>query len=122
MAGGIEVVWRGRDRQTRREAFDAVILSTGPAHGGIVAGSPLLSSLAEAGLIRADALHLGLDVTNGCQAVGADGTAVPDLLVAGPLARGHVGELMGIPEVTAHAELVATRLARMVGAVPAIAS
>lgn len=119
VAGGIEVVWQGRDRQTRAETFDAVILSTGPAHGGIVAGSPFLSSLSEAGLIRSDALHLGLDVTNGCQAVGANGAASPDLLVAGPLARGHIGELMGIPEVTAHAELVAARLAELVGVEPA---
>lgn len=121
VAGGIEVVWRAGDRQNNRRTFDAVILSTGPAHGGIVAGSAFLSSLAEAGLIRADALHLGLDVTNGCQAVGAHGAASADLLVAGPLARGHVGELMGIPEVTAHAELVAARLAAIVGAVPATA-
>lgn len=121
VAGGIEVVWRGRDLQTRRDTFDAVILSTGPAHSGIVAGSPFLSSLAEAGLIRSDALHLGLDVTNGCQAVGANGAALPDLLVAGPLARGHIGELMGIPEVTAHAELVAARLAELVSVEPATA-
>jgi len=49
-----------------------VILTTGPAHGGVVAGSPFLSSLADAGLIRPDALHLGLDVTQGCPAVGGN--------------------------------------------------
>ena len=76
----------------------------------------MLSSLAEAGLIRADPLHLGLDVAQGCHAVGKGGTIQPDLLVAGPLARGHVGELMGIPEVTAHAQQVADRLAQLLGA------
>lgn len=117
---GIEITSRGRDRQPRHEVFDAVILTTGPAHGEILSGSAFLSSLAEARLIRADALQLGLDVTEGCRAVGVDGTPVPGLFVAGPLARGHIGELMGIPEVTAHAELVAARLAQTLAApVPA---
>ena len=113
---GIDVTWRGRDLRPRSEVFNAVILTTGPAHGGILAGSPVLSSLAETGLIRADPLHLGLDVAQGCHAVGKGGTIQPDLLVAGPLARGHVGELMGIPEVTAHAQQVADRLAQLLGA------
>lgn len=113
---GIAVVWRGRDGRPRREVFDAVILTTGPAHGSVVAGSAFLSSLADAGLIRPDALHLGLDVTQGCLAVGGNGAPSAGLLVAGPLARGHVGELMGIPEATAHAELVAARLAAMLAA------
>lgn len=116
VGAGIEVAWRGRDLRPRAAVFDAVILTTGPAHGGILAASPLLSGLARAGLIRTDALHLGLDVTQGCHAVGRDGSPQPDLLIAGPLARGHVGELMGIPEVTAHAQLVAERLAQMLGA------
>lgn len=115
--GGIEVTWRGRDGETRA-VFEAVILTTGPAHGAVVAGSALLSSLADAGLIRADALHLGLDVTEGCLALDASGRPTPGLLVAGPLARGDVGELMGIPEVRLHAERVAARLAQMLETVP----
>ncbi|WP_051071047.1 hypothetical protein [Paracoccus sp. N5] len=66
--------------------------------------------------VRPDALHLGLDVMQGCLAVGGNGAASAGLLVAGPLARGHVGELMGIPEVTAHAALVAARLAAKLAA------
>ncbi|MCZ0963251.1 hypothetical protein [Paracoccus benzoatiresistens] len=73
-----------------------------------------MASAADAGLVRLDSLGLGLDVTEGCRAVGTKGEAVPGLWVAGPLARGHLGELMGIPEVTAHAELVAARLARAI--------
>jgi len=93
-----------------------VILTTGPAHGGIVAGSPPLGSLAEAGLIRPGPPHLGLNVTAGCHAADKDGLAQPDLLVAGPLARGHVGELTGIPDLTDDAQLVAERLAQMLAA------
>lgn len=109
--GGIEVDWHARRVAPQSELFDAVILTTGPAHGDILQSSALLDAMARAGLIRPDPLGLGLEVTDHCRAVGGDGRPVPGLLVAGPLARGHVGELMGIPEVTAHAEAVAARLA-----------
>lgn len=119
---GVEVRWHDRGAGARAGLFDAVILTTGPAHGAIVHEMPLFAAMAEAGLIRADALQLGLDVTEGCRAVGQDGRPVPGLFVAGPLARGHVGELMGIPEVTRHAELVAARLAQaLAGPSPAVA-
>lgn len=113
---GIEVRWHDRRAGARAGLFDAVILTTGPAHGAILHEMPLFATMAAAGLIRADPLQLGLDVTDGCRAVGQDGRPVPGLFVAGPLARGHVGELMGIPEVTQHAELVAARLAQALAA------
>lgn len=108
---GIAVSWRGRDGQVHDRLFDAIILTTGPAHGDVVSSCAVLASLAGAGLVRADPLHLGLDVTEGCRALAGDGSPTHGLFVAGPLARGHIGELMGIPEVTAHAELVASTLA-----------
>lgn len=111
---GLIVTWTPKGRTSRREVFDRVILTTGPAHDRIIAGSPLLTSAEAQGLLRADTLGLGLDVTDGCRAVGGTGAPVPGLWIAGPLARGHVGELMGIPEVTAHAELVAGRLAESI--------
>lgn len=109
--GGIEVTWRARRAGAlNHRIFDAVILTTGPAHEGVIASSPLMASLSQAGLIRPDALGLGLDVQDGCRAVTKDGQIAPGIFVAGPLARGHIGELMGIPEVTAHAEMVAAML------------
>jgi uncharacterized NAD(P)/FAD-binding protein YdhS len=60
-------------------------------------------------------LGLGLEVDDLNHAVGADGSANHRLLVVGPLARGHVGELMGLPQVSEHAESVAaTAMAAMV--------
>ncbi|WP_090618178.1 hypothetical protein [Paracoccus alcaliphilus] len=108
---GITVIWSPRRQPLRTDAFDRVILTTGPAHDRIIVGSPLLSSARQAGLLAADQLGLSLSVADDCRAVGGSGWPVGGLWIAGPLARGHVGELMGIPEVTAHAELVAERLA-----------
>jgi uncharacterized NAD(P)/FAD-binding protein YdhS len=93
-------------REVEIEA-DAVIVTTGPAHADAIASNPALASLAQAGLIRADAVGLGLDVNAFNNAVGADGIARRNLLVVGPLARGQVGELMGLPQVSDHAEQVA---------------
>jgi uncharacterized NAD(P)/FAD-binding protein YdhS len=89
----------------------AVIVTTGPAHGSILASNPALASLAAAGLVQPDQIGLGLEVDAGNRAVGRDGTARPDLFVVGPLARGRVGELMGLPQVSTHAQDVAEQAA-----------
>jgi uncharacterized NAD(P)/FAD-binding protein YdhS len=94
------------------DAFDRVVLATGPGHAGVLAGNPVLTSLRAAGLLRADPGRLGLDVDAESQAIGADGAPVQGLFVAGPLARWRFGELMGLPEVAAHAEAVAAAVLR----------
>ncbi|MFZ2871420.1 MAG: hypothetical protein WAZ62_15025, partial [Zavarzinia sp.] len=106
-AGGIRVRF-GRDETIET---DALVLATGPAHGGIVAGNPVLASLAASGLVKPDALGLGLATDRSSRAIAADGRAIDTLLVAGPLARATFGELMGLPQVSAHAEQVAVRIA-----------
>lgn len=87
-----------------------VVLATGPAHGGVIAENPVLADLARQGVIAPDPLALGLRTTPEGQAITRDGRPEDDLLVAGPLARGAVGELMGAPEVIIWAENLARRL------------
>jgi uncharacterized NAD(P)/FAD-binding protein YdhS len=60
-------------------AVDTVIVTTRPAHGGVVAGCPVLASLAAASMLRADALGFGIDVDEQSREIGADGTAVERL-------------------------------------------
>jgi uncharacterized NAD(P)/FAD-binding protein YdhS len=93
-----------------RFEVDTVIVTTGPAHGGVVAGKPVLASLAAAGALRADALGLGIDVDEQSRALRADGTADAALYVAGPLARARFGELMGLPQVAAQPSAVAAHI------------
>lgn len=103
-----------RTGRTSQETFDAVITATGPAHGRVFADNPVLEALESAGLARPDPLRLGIEVTPDGRTIGVDGTPTDGLFVAGPLARGTVGELMGLPDVTNHAiriaEAVAARL------------
>lgn len=105
-----------KDGSESRITVDRIVLATGPAHGAATKLNPLYADLARQGRIRADALRLGLDTDANGAAIGATGRADPALLVAGPLARAAVGELMGVPEVTAWAEKLARRLALPQGA------
>ena len=105
---GIEVTWRPRRGDALVSAtFGAVVVTTGPDHGAALQSNPAFRALAAAGLLQADPTGLGLLVADRCRGVDADGTPSDSLFVVGPLARGDVGELMGLPEVTRHAEHVA---------------
>ncbi|MFC3183171.1 FAD/NAD(P)-binding protein [Cypionkella sinensis] len=97
-------------------AVDRVILATGPAHGSVIAANPALSDLAALGLLQPDPLGLGLLTAPNGQAVPVSGAPDGSLLVAGPLARAAVGELMGVPEVITWAEHIAREAARQINA------
>ncbi|TPN85547.1 FAD-dependent oxidoreductase [Mesorhizobium sp. CU2] len=112
---------RGK-RQIETLHFDAVINTTGPAHGKTLRTNPALRSLGDAGLIRIDSHGLGIATGRDSRAVGPDGEPVPDLFIAGPLARGTFGELMGLPEVALHAQAVAAEIESRPGAPTSIAS
>ena len=75
-------------------------------------GNPALASLHHAGSIQPDPVGLGILVDETSHAIAADGNANPTLLIAGPLARDSFGELMGLPQVSIHAALVADQVVR----------
>ena len=88
-------------------AADYVIVTTGPAHGSAIETQPHLAALASAGVIEADATKLGISCDRRGHAITPNGEKMADLLIAGPLARGTFGELMGLPQVTAYAQTIA---------------
>lgn len=106
---GVALKTRG-EGPLQEHLFDAVVVTTGPAHGGIIASQPFLTALNDLGLVHMDETGLGLACDLGSHALDLRGRPVPGLYVAGPLARGTFGELMGLPQVTAHAIDVATAL------------
>ncbi|GAK72510.1 hypothetical protein RRU01S_26_00370 [Agrobacterium rubi TR3 = NBRC 13261] len=91
--------------------FDAIVVTTGPAHDHILQSQPFLAGLAEQGHIGACETGLGIACNLDARALNSEGKPVENLLVAGPLARGTFGELMGLPQVTEHAVFVARQVA-----------
>ncbi len=100
-----------RHRETVERTYDAVVVTTGPGHGGILASQPFLAELAGSGYLELDPTGLGLACTRNSEAIGPAVGVTPSLLIAGPLARGTFGELMGLPQVTEHAAFVASVVA-----------
>ncbi|TNM61688.1 FAD/NAD(P)-binding protein [Aliirhizobium smilacinae] len=101
---------RGQEQTEKRE-FDALIVTTGPAHGRLLSSQDWLHHLGEEGHLHIDPTGLGLACNEQAQALKADGTADRSLFIAGPLARGQFGELMGFPQVPEHAVFVAKLIA-----------
>jgi len=100
-----------RSHETVEKIYDAVVVTTGPGHGGILASQPFLAELSESGYLELDPTGLGLSCTRNSEAIGPTAGVSPSLLIAGPLARGTFGELMGLPQVTEHAAFVAAVVA-----------
>lgn len=95
--------------------FDAVVVTTGPGHRGILETQGWIGALADAGYLAIDATRLGLACNTTSQAQGPDGAVSPSLFISGPLARGTFGELMGLPEVVEHGVFVAGQVASAIG-------
>jgi uncharacterized NAD(P)/FAD-binding protein YdhS len=96
-----------RRNTTTHERFDTIVLATGPAHREILRQQTYLGRLADKGHVALDCAGLGLKVSRKGRAIGVSGRAEPTLLVAGPLARGTFGELMGLPQVSDYALFIA---------------
>jgi len=86
-------------------------VATGPTHRDILTSQPYLAGLAASETLALDPTELGLWTSPDGRAIGADGVVDPTLFVAGPLARGTFGELMGLPQVSAYALFIAEQVA-----------
>ena len=110
----VSLCLRGKQRYPELERFfDAVVNCTGPDHGTVVQSNPVLRALSASGLLRADPLGLGVDVDRYARTIAVDGTPSRSLFVAGPLARGYFGELMGLPQVSLQPERLAGYIAEL---------
>ncbi|TCN33146.1 FAD/NAD(P)-binding protein [Sinorhizobium americanum] len=108
----VDLRQRGRDAP-RRIVVDAIVVTTGPAHGEILNSQSFLAGLASDGVLVPCQTGLGIACDLHSRAVGAGGWEQPNFFIAGPLARGTFGELMGLPQVTEHAVLVADEIAAL---------
>jgi uncharacterized NAD(P)/FAD-binding protein YdhS len=105
-------VARYRPRGERRESelrVARIVDCTGPAMYLADMRHPLIASALEQGLVRADALGIGLET----DAEGAlRGSAAGRLFTLGNLRRGELWETTAIPELRAQARRIAERLVR----------
>jgi uncharacterized NAD(P)/FAD-binding protein YdhS len=113
--GRFSVVWTPRRAARQTALADAIINCTGPDSNLASSANPILRSALDAGLIRPDALRIGLDVDSDGRLLRRDGGPNAGLWAAGPLARIIVGEATGIPEASAHARHVAIALGAELG-------
>jgi uncharacterized NAD(P)/FAD-binding protein YdhS len=113
MANGVVDCTLQISRSARHVArqFDAVVVTTGPGHRGILESQGWIDELSKAGYLAMDPARLGFACDGRSRALADDGAVVPSLFISGPLARGTFGELMGLPEVVEHAVLVAREVA-----------
>ncbi len=106
----LEITLRTREGASEIHRLDHLIVTTGPGHEALIVSQPLLQSLSQQGLIRADPLGFGMDVDSQSHTLNLTGQPNPRLFVVGPAARARFGELMGLPQVADHAADVAKNI------------
>jgi uncharacterized NAD(P)/FAD-binding protein YdhS len=107
----IDAAWRPRGtRETRRLRAGFVVNCTGPSSDVERSAEPLVASLADQSLIRADPLRLGLDVDAGHRVLDAQGRAHATLLAVGPITRGALWEINAVPDIRVQAAEAAAQV------------
>ncbi len=104
----------------RRGVANEEVLAVGRVYdcGGVTVDvdastNPLVSALVAAGLARADAQHIGLDVTDDCRVIDRAGHVSSRLFAVGPLTRGKFWEIEAVPDIRVQAAQLAAQLAGM---------
>lgn len=93
-----------------------VINCAGPESDFARIRDPLLRRLLDRGLIRPDALGLGLDVTRTCALLDREGAISRRLYAIGPVTKGAFWEMTAVPDIRQQAEFLAGALATLVRA------
>jgi uncharacterized NAD(P)/FAD-binding protein YdhS len=98
---GVQVAIRGRAAAEKNKLLVAnVINCTGPASA--LQAEPLLAGLAQAGVISADPLGLGLEVTDDYRVLDRAGNAANGIYYVGPLLKAKYWEATAVPELRSH--------------------
>ena len=98
--GRVRLHWRPRGQDGQVETVARRIINcTGPQGDVLRSDEPLLRQLIGAGMIRPDALRLGIDVDDGSHVIDADGHAQPAVYCVGPMTRGSFWEIVAVPDL-----------------------
>lgn len=110
--GALRVGVRARGEELVEDGlFDAVINCTGPERHPERAGNPLLAQLIGEGFASASPFGMGLEVDQDCRSLSANGAAMENLLILGPMTRSRFGEINGIPTIAQQIHRVTNEIA-----------
>lgn len=98
---------RGGERVLR---VASVVNCTGPVTDLARVADPLVQSLRGAGMIRPDALGLGMDSDEDGRIIDARGEVQPRFFLAGPLRRGLLWEHIAVPELRVETRRLAAQI------------
>jgi uncharacterized NAD(P)/FAD-binding protein YdhS len=113
---GLVVAIRARGGRTAALAgFDWMLNCAGTGRFAVNALEPPFGPLVAAGLLKADRLGRGIEVTPAGEALGRDGTASPGLYALGPLGAGSLQEITAMPDIREQCAAAAQRIADRVG-------
>lgn len=108
---GVTVQWRARGVDAiHYQRVGCVINCTGPASDTRNLREPLLLSLAASGLLRRDALGLGLDTDDRYALLDRQGKPSSVLHYVGPFLKAQLWEATAVPELSEHAAQLAQQL------------
>ncbi|PWR19480.1 FAD/NAD(P)-binding protein [Zavarzinia aquatilis] len=103
--------WQPRGGARTETPVAALVNCTGPDADPGRSADPLFQGLLATGIARPDRHRLGLDIGADGHVLDRSGRPQPGFFIAGPLGRGRLGEVMGVPEASDHAREIAARIA-----------
>lgn len=113
---GVTAQWQTRtSQQLKSLRVGSVINCTGPASDTRRLREPLLLSLAASGLLRRDALGLGLDTDDRYALLDRHGKPSPVLHYIGPFLKARWWEATAVPELAEHSARLAGGLMESLG-------
>ncbi|MGI3898921.1 MAG: FAD/NAD(P)-binding protein [Janthinobacterium lividum] len=110
----VTVTRRGTGREVVLDAA-AVFECRGRAGDVTLSENPFLLSLLRDGQAKPDALGLGLEVTEGCALIDAEGRVSDRLYATGPITAGTFWEIVAVPDIRAQAASLASALTPALG-------
>jgi len=114
--GQARVAYLDRRTATLKEiSADWVVNCTGMEKCSI-SRVPLLKKMSARGMIKGDALGLGLSVNAASQIERDDGTTVESAFALGPMTTGQFFEIFAVPDIRVQARTVAERIVRKLSA------
>jgi uncharacterized NAD(P)/FAD-binding protein YdhS len=107
----INVRWHPRGQNEERLLqVGTVINCTGPCNNVRQSNNPLLQGLLNRGVIKQDALRLGIEVADSYQIVDSDEQVAQQVYYAGPLLKAKYWEAVAVPELRSHVERAASEI------------